>query len=141
MGCGAKELGIFEDAAGVWNFLEPFLSRGFMEFSSPGPRFKEFRGFPGIELGIFRVAKSSGEGRSCCVHSCRRRTTRVVTLCVHLTYDLTPLQVPPRSRAPTDAGFGGCMMPNHGLAAGNGKRMANRLICGPAEKNSPGRRE
>ena len=23
---------------------------------------KEFRGFPGIELGIFRVAKSSGEG-------------------------------------------------------------------------------
>ena len=25
--------------------------------------FKEIRGFPGIELGIFRVAKSSGEGR------------------------------------------------------------------------------
>ena len=25
--------------------------------------FKEFRGFPGMELGIFRVAKSSGEGR------------------------------------------------------------------------------
>ena len=25
--------------------------------------FKEFRGFPGIELGIFRVARSSGEGR------------------------------------------------------------------------------
>ena len=24
---------------------------------------KEFRGFPGMELGIFRVAKSSGEGR------------------------------------------------------------------------------
>ena len=25
--------------------------------------FKEFRGFPDMELGIFRVAKSSGEGR------------------------------------------------------------------------------
>ena len=25
--------------------------------------FKEFRGFPGMELGIFRVARSSGEGR------------------------------------------------------------------------------
>ena len=25
--------------------------------------FKEFRGFPGMELGIFRVAESSGEGR------------------------------------------------------------------------------
>jgi len=25
--------------------------------------FKEFRGFPGMELGIFRVAKSSGGGR------------------------------------------------------------------------------
>ena len=25
--------------------------------------FKESRGFPGMELGIFRVAKSSGEGR------------------------------------------------------------------------------
>ena len=25
--------------------------------------FKELRGFPGIELGFFRVAKSSGEGR------------------------------------------------------------------------------
>ena len=24
---------------------------------------KEFRGFPGMELGIFRVAKSPGEGR------------------------------------------------------------------------------
>ena len=33
-------------------------------FSSPGPRFlKEFRGFPDMELGIFRVAKSSGGGR------------------------------------------------------------------------------
>ena len=45
-----------------------WLSRGFMEFSSPGPRFfdafKEFRGFPGMELGIFRVAESSGEGRN-----------------------------------------------------------------------------
>ena len=38
------------------------LSRGFMEFPSPGPRFKDFRGFPGMELGIFRVAKSSGRG-------------------------------------------------------------------------------
>ena len=25
--------------------------------------FKEFRSFPDMELGIFRVAKSSGEGR------------------------------------------------------------------------------
>ena len=25
--------------------------------------FKDFRGFPGTELGIFRVAESSGEGR------------------------------------------------------------------------------
>ena len=25
---------------------------------------KDFRGFPGMELGIFRVAKSSGEGRA-----------------------------------------------------------------------------
>ena len=38
-------------------------SRGFMEFSSPGLRFQGFRGFPGMELGIFKVAKSSGEGR------------------------------------------------------------------------------
>ena len=26
--------------------------------------FKEFRGFPGMELGIFRVAKSSGGDRA-----------------------------------------------------------------------------
>ena len=39
------------------------LSRGFMEFSSQGRGFKEFRGFPGMELGILKVAKSSGEGR------------------------------------------------------------------------------
>ena len=39
------------------------LSRGSMEFSSPDHDYKEFRGFPGMELGIFRVAKSSGEGR------------------------------------------------------------------------------
>ena len=41
------------------------LSRGFMEFPSP-PRdhdFNEVRGFQGMELDIFRVAKSSGEGR------------------------------------------------------------------------------
>ena len=31
--------------------------------------FKEFRGFLGIELGIFRVAKSSGEGRVICFQS------------------------------------------------------------------------
>ena len=28
--------------------------------------FKEFRGFPDMELGIFRVAKSSGGGRDLC---------------------------------------------------------------------------
>ena len=64
MGCGAKELGIFGDAAGAWNFLVAFR-----EASWNFPRqdhdfiFKEFRGFPGMELGIFRAAKSSGEGR------------------------------------------------------------------------------
>ena len=40
------------------------FSRGFMEFSSPGDHgFKELRGFSGMELGFFRVAKSSGGGR------------------------------------------------------------------------------
>ena len=32
-------------------------------FPRPDHDSKEFRGFPGMELGIFRVAKSAGEGR------------------------------------------------------------------------------
>ena len=45
-------------------------------FTSPGPRcFKEFRGFPDMELGIFRVAKSSGEGRGwCCAQTSTKKT-------------------------------------------------------------------
>ena len=37
----------------LWNF--PRLSRGLMEFSSQDHGFKELRGFPGMELGIFRA--------------------------------------------------------------------------------------
>ena len=62
MGCGAKELGIFGDAAGVWNFLVAFREASW-NFPRQDHDFKEFRGFPGMELGIFRAAKSSGEGR------------------------------------------------------------------------------
>ena len=63
MGCVTKELGISGDAACVWIFLVAYREAAW-NFSSPGPRFlKEFRGFPDMELGIFRVAKSSGEGR------------------------------------------------------------------------------
>ena len=63
MGCGAKELGIFGDAAGVWNFLVAFREASW-NFPRQDHDFYEFRGFSGIDLGIFRVAKSSGEGRS-----------------------------------------------------------------------------
>ena len=55
------------DAAVAWNFLVAFreaswnFPRQDHDFST---RFKEFRGFPGMELGIFRAAKSSGEGRA-----------------------------------------------------------------------------
>ena len=62
MGCGAKELGIFGDAAGVWNFLVAFREASW-NFPRQDHDFKEFHGFRGMELGIFRVAKSSGEGR------------------------------------------------------------------------------
>ena len=62
MGCGAKELGIFGDAAVAWNFLVAFREASW-NFPRQDRGFKEFRGFPGMELGIFRVAKSSGEGR------------------------------------------------------------------------------
>ena len=41
------------------------LSQGSMEFPRQERGFKEIRGFPGMGLGIFRVAKSSGEGRPC----------------------------------------------------------------------------
>ena len=59
MGCGAKELGIFGDAAGAWNFLVAFREASW-NFPRQDRDFKELRGFPGMELGIFRVAKSSG---------------------------------------------------------------------------------
>ena len=62
LGCGAKEFGIFGDAAGAWNFLVAFREASW-NFPRQDRDFKEFRGFPGMELGIFRVAKSSGEGR------------------------------------------------------------------------------
>ena len=62
MGCGAKELGIWGDAAGVWKFLVAFREASW-KFPRQDHDFKEFRGFPGAELGIFRAAKSSGEGR------------------------------------------------------------------------------
>ena len=62
MGCGAKELGIFGGEAGVWNFLVAFR-KALWNFPRPDHDFKEFRGFSGMELGIFRVAKSAGEGR------------------------------------------------------------------------------
>ena len=60
------ELGIFGDAAGVWNFLVAFREASWnfpRQVASEDHDCKEFRGFPGIELGIFRAAKSSGEGR------------------------------------------------------------------------------
>ena len=60
MGCGAKELGIFGDAAGVWNFLVVFREASW-NFPRQDHDFKEFRGFPGMELGILGAAKSSGE--------------------------------------------------------------------------------
>ena len=56
------ELGILGDAAGVWNFFVA-LRVALRNFPRQEHEFKEFRGFPGMELGIFRVAKSSGEGR------------------------------------------------------------------------------
>ena len=61
-GCGAKELGIFGDAAGAWNFLVAFREASW-NFPRQDRDLKEFRGFPGMELGIFRADKSSGEGR------------------------------------------------------------------------------
>ena len=50
------------DAAGVWNFFVAFRA-ALWNFPRRDRESKEFRGFPGMELGIFRVAKSSGEGR------------------------------------------------------------------------------
>ena len=63
LGCGAKELGIFGVAAGAWNFLVAFREASW-NFPRQDRGFKEFRGFPGMKFGIFRVAKSSGEGRT-----------------------------------------------------------------------------
>jgi len=63
LGCVANELGIPGDAAGVWIFLG-CLSQGLHGiFPRQYRGFKEFRGFLDMELGIFRVAKSSGGGR------------------------------------------------------------------------------
>ena len=45
------------------NFLVAFREASW-NFPRQDRDFKEFRGFPGMELGIFRVAKSSGEGRA-----------------------------------------------------------------------------
>ena len=51
MGCGAKELGILGDAAGAWNFLVAFREASW-NFPRQDRDFKEFRGFPGMELAI-----------------------------------------------------------------------------------------
>ena len=56
------ELGIFGDAAGVWHFFVAFREASW-KFPRQDHDFKGSRGFPGMELGNFRVAKSSGEGR------------------------------------------------------------------------------
>ena len=56
------ELGILGDAAGAWYFFVAFRE-ALWNFLRQDHEFKEFRGFPGMELGIFRAAKSSGEGR------------------------------------------------------------------------------
>ena len=79
MGCGAKELGIFGDAAGVWNFLVAFREASW-NFPRQDHDFKEFRGFPGMELGIFRAAKSSGEGRTTGVGFGMRLSRAIVAL-------------------------------------------------------------
>ena len=55
-------VGVFGDAAGVWRFLVAFR-KALWNFPRQDHDFEEFRGFPGMELGVFRVAKSSGEGR------------------------------------------------------------------------------
>ena len=64
-----------------------FFFVAFREASWNFPRqdhyFRESRGFPGMELGIFRVAKSSGEGRArntCTLHSSAHECE--VSLCV-----------------------------------------------------------
>ena len=49
-------------AASVWNFLVAFREASW-NFPRHDHDFKELRGFPGMELGIFRAAESSGEGR------------------------------------------------------------------------------
>ena len=46
-------------ACAVWRFLVAFR-KGLWNSPRQDHDFKEFRGFPGMELGIFRVAKSSG---------------------------------------------------------------------------------
>ena len=56
MGCVAKELGISGDAGGGWIFGLP-IARLHGIFPREDRGFKEFRGFPDMELGIFRVAK------------------------------------------------------------------------------------
>ena len=46
-------------AYAVWRFLVAFR-KGLWNSPRQDHDFKEFRGFPGMELGIFRVAKSLG---------------------------------------------------------------------------------
>ena len=64
-GCGAKELGILGDAAGVWDFFgwAPFARlRGI--FLARTTILRNFAAIPvRMELGVFRAAKFSGEGR------------------------------------------------------------------------------
>ena len=64
------ELGISGDAAGVWNFSVAFREASW-NFPRQDHDFKESRGFPGMELGILRAARSSGEGREVFASSAR----------------------------------------------------------------------
>ena len=52
----------FGGCGGCMEFFVAFCE-ALWNFPRQDHEFKEFRGFPGMELGIFRVAKSSGEGR------------------------------------------------------------------------------
>ena len=77
LGCVAKELGISGDAAGVHGFFWLPIARLHGIFPREDPGFKEFRGFPDMELGIFRVAKILRWGPSSHTHT--PRVARVVS--------------------------------------------------------------
>ena len=72
MGCGAKELGIFGDAAGVWRFLVAFR-KALWNFprQDHGLWRLGISRLSGYEIRNFKVAKSSGEGRGNTVFSAR----------------------------------------------------------------------